>query len=965
MKTDLKSPVSKMWKQTQRRTGALLSAAIILCSTSDVVIAQNFKKPGKVKDFHQSLNAEFSNSKVSRKAKSSFKLYAGNNDSLTTTLHSHKLESDHESFLGQVEGDEKSLVYLTFKDGKLSGKAIIPSEKKSYVYSTNASGEVEVQEEDINKAICIDYSEAVKTGTANAAVAGTVPGPTSPVYNLQSLPGAAVVLMLDFDGEYVNNPAWNGGQPINALPNNFTENEIIAIWKLVSEDMRAFNINVVTNNAAYSAAALHRRIKCIFSSSTEISPGAGGVAYINSFYWNDETPCWVFNGGIKGGGEAASHELGHTLGLNHDGRTSPVEEYYYGNGNWAPIMGVGYGADPVQWSKGEYQNASNLQDDLSIITSTPFADDASRNIGFRPDEAGNTTATAKLLAYNTSGNINTSNVGILAQRTDIDIYYFNSTGGTANILVKNLSPYPNLDIKLTILNNAGAVMSSVVNTIDQATSMDASFKAVLSAGKYFIVLEGVGKADPLTDGYSDYSSFGQYQISGNIIANTPPTISLGHSSRTYPYTSSPYYAAPATIEITALVNDLEGPIKKVEFYQNNILFGIDSMYPGFSYITNNLPAGNYTYTAKVFDQSGLSTISTPVSFAVDATAPAVSITNPVNNAQYVAPANINLSTSVSDPESPISKVEFYQGNVLVGTDMYYPSFDYAVYNLVAGTYTFTAKAFNKAGLSTVSSPVTVIVNCAINQPVPPSAQFVLRNVWSDQNSGSTIINEAGALKVIQRAYGQNELWVLQTQQLISVTNGNTYNIKFDYKDFAAYGVVGIDAGFATGINGSNNGPVLTGSTVTFPAGYSSANFTTKSVNLTSTYTGSVFLAIRLRWANQPTVQVVDYLKNLVVCAGAGTQMREEEELTTIEAAAELAHMTVSPNPSETEFNTITNKVMASLQVTNLQGKRVFTVENVEKSTNLSFGQSFEKGFYMVNVLYADGTHDTFKILKSK
>lgn len=314
----------------------------------------------------------------------------------------------------------------------------------------------------------------------------------------------------------------------------------------------------------------------------------------------------------------------------------------------------------------------------------------------------------------------------------------------------------------------------------------------------------------------------------------------------------------------------------------------------------------------------------------------------------------------------ISKVEFYQGNVLIGTSTDDP-FHHIREDLPAGTYTFTAKAFNQAGLSTVSSPVTVIVtaNCALNQPVPPSAQFVLRNSWNDQLSGSTVINEAGALKISQRAYGQSEIWVLQRQQTISVVNGNTYNIKFDYKDFAAKGVVGIDVGFATGINGSNNGPVLTGSTVTFPAGYSSANFTTKSVNLTSTYTGSVFLAIRLRWSSQPTVTIVDYIKNLVVCTGAGSQMREEEELNNIEVATELANMTVSPNPSETEFNTITNKAVASFQVTNLQGKRVFAVENVEKSTNLSFGQSFEKGLYMVNVLYADGTHDTFKILKTK
>ncbi|WP_217607514.1 hypothetical protein, partial [Chitinophaga sp. GbtcB8] len=78
-----------------------------------------------------------------------------------------------------------------------------------------------------------------------------------------------------------------------------------------------------------------------------------GVAYISSFNWNDDTPCWVFNGGVKGAGDAASHEVGHPLSLGHDGRNSPAEGFYAGQGNWAPIVGVGYYKPIVQWSKGE------------------------------------------------------------------------------------------------------------------------------------------------------------------------------------------------------------------------------------------------------------------------------------------------------------------------------------------------------------------------------------------------------------------------------------------------------------------------------------------------------------------------------------------------------------------------------------------------------------------------------------
>ena len=213
--------------------------------------------------------------------------------------------------------------------------------------------------------------------------------------------------------------------------------------------------------------------------------------------------------------------------LSHDGRTSPNQAYYAGSGSgatgWAPIMGNGYSKELTQWSRGEYNNASNLQDDLFMITNF-------FGFGYRSDDHSDvlSSATALLIDQGT-----VSGSGIIERNDDFDLFSFVTEGGEASIDLTPLAQGANLDIGAALLDAAGTLIVSS-NPIG---SLAANLTATLAAGQYFVQVTGVGEGDPASGGYSDYGSLGQYWINGSVASGPandapPPTMTASRSLRT-------------------------------------------------------------------------------------------------------------------------------------------------------------------------------------------------------------------------------------------------------------------------------------------------------------------------------------------------------------------------------------------------------------------------------------------------
>ncbi|TMM52203.1 T9SS type A sorting domain-containing protein [Maribacter algarum] len=429
--------------------------------------------------------------------------------SKTLELNLNVKNQEHKttSFIGSVNQKGDASFSFTYSNGKLDGHIIEKAENKAYRLFTNKANKVLVEETDINAILCIAYEKAKGSSDSQQKSSGKTS--KRPPTTLQSRPGAPAVIYLDFDGETVTGTNWVSGGTINAQPSGMSDAQITIAWEIMAEDFSPFNINVVTDRSVFEATPKDHRMMCIFTPTDDAQPDSGGVAFLNSFSWNTDDPAWVyniFNG--KQAGDTGSHEIGHTMGLDHDGRGST--EYYEGHGNWAPIMGFSLNKSIAQWSLGEYTNATNMENDLQVIGG------GANNFEYIADDHGSDLNTATAIEADNGGNVDASeNTGIIHKRDDIDMFSFLAQAGSATF---NFSPHdvhPNLDIQARLLDANGIEVA-----ISNPSGLEATISENLTAGLYFLEVQGIG-AGSVDTGYSDYASLGQYSISGQYTVQTP------------------------------------------------------------------------------------------------------------------------------------------------------------------------------------------------------------------------------------------------------------------------------------------------------------------------------------------------------------------------------------------------------------------------------------------------------------
>ncbi len=361
--------------------------------------------------------------------------------------------------------------------------------------------------------------------TPIAALSGT--------FTLHSCPGATKVIYLDFDGHY----GLEGGG-IYYAPFNFEGpdstfsaaelTEIQLAWQSVAEDFLPFNVDVTTEDPGVEAlrnmggSDIHWGIRVVVSPSN----WDYSWAYPGSFNWDSDYECQAYTGDNTWIwiADSASHEVGHALGLSHDGGGGDGE-YYEGHGSglthWSPIMGWS-GYELSQWSIGEYAGADNQEDDLTIITTQ-------NGFGYRTDDHGSATGTATAIDVD-HAILELVEEGIIERTNDVDYFLFTMPGdGDVQFEINPDNLAANLDIRARLHDGGGVVLF----TSNPTDSLHANFDVSLSAGNYYLSIDGAGLDDPLgppADGYSDYGCLGYYSVAAMSDYSTSVAFADGNAT---------------------------------------------------------------------------------------------------------------------------------------------------------------------------------------------------------------------------------------------------------------------------------------------------------------------------------------------------------------------------------------------------------------------------------------------------
>ncbi len=217
--------------------------------------------------------------------------------------------------------------------------------------------------------------------------------------------------------------------------------------------------------------------------------------------------------------------------------------------------------------------------------------------------------------------------------------------------------------------------------------------------------------------------------------NQPPTVSLFNP------TNNATFNLPTNILLQAEAHDPDGTVSSVKFYRGTVLIG--SAYASntlsssiFSLLWTNPVAGDYSITARAFDNYQNAATSAPVhvliqSAPVSNAVPYVTIYYPTNGSKFTAPTNILITANAWETNGVIAAVELFANGISLGMATNNPVeaqlttlYRLMWTNPVPGNYELKAKVTDLNGATNLSPAVNVTIVSPEPTNRPPTISIV-------------------------------------------------------------------------------------------------------------------------------------------------------------------------------------------------------------------------------------------------
>lgn len=439
---------------------------------------------------------------------------------ILAVVQNYQDQNGYLSMVGRAADSDDSAFIFKADDRTAYGWLVYKDRELAWEYTTNSDGQVVVEEVPVTKIFPIcpvpppaaQRSSPPKTADRDTELFfqtpdGTVPAhvgtyPGGDVLKLQSRPGAEKVWFIDFSD------TMSGSEP---KPGH-TKAAIWQAWAITAAHFYSFDINVTTDPTVYAAAPVSKT-GCTHFTYDTICPDAPmcpqrSSCGINVFGTSSCCSNYLYEDGY-GTGRIIAHEAGHAFGLSHD-EGSPGGAYFEGlpDFKWTVLMGNVWPGDAweeealYQLSKGEYDTATNDEDDLAIINEAMeyVADDIPES---------------KVLSVENGKISRERNWGQIHRSIDTDSWTFSVApgGGHVTLDVTRIEDKGGsmLDVDATIIDSAQQVVAHDNPIAKRYANLDVE----LPEGEYTLIVKGGSEGTP-QKGFSNYSSHGLYGIDGSV-----------------------------------------------------------------------------------------------------------------------------------------------------------------------------------------------------------------------------------------------------------------------------------------------------------------------------------------------------------------------------------------------------------------------------------------------------------------